>query len=65
MKMALLVCNSYFMDRVMTLLAANGIDYYTTWDNAKHAVKDAWNRVSPGRDAGDRNTPGRDSCSRG
>lgn len=35
MKMALLVCNSYFMDRVMTILTANGIDYYTTWDNAK------------------------------
>lgn len=35
MKMALVVCNSYFMDRVMTVLKANSIDYYTSWDNAK------------------------------
>jgi len=35
MKMALLVCNSYFMDRVMKVLEDNGIDYFTSWDNAK------------------------------
>lgn len=34
MKMAFIVCNSYFNDRVMKLLASNGIDYYTRWDNA-------------------------------
>jgi hypothetical protein len=34
-KTALVVCNSYFMDRVMKLLAQNDIDYFTTWDNAK------------------------------
>ena len=33
--MALLVCNSYFMDRVMQILQDNGIDYFTSWDNAK------------------------------
>jgi len=33
--MALVVCNSYFMDRVMTILNANGIDYYTSWDKAR------------------------------
>ena len=35
MKMALLVCNSYFMDRVMKILKKNDIDYFTSWDNAK------------------------------
>jgi hypothetical protein len=35
MKMAFIVCNSYFNDRVMKLLTNNGIDYYTSWDNAK------------------------------
>ncbi|HEX9182814.1 MAG TPA: hypothetical protein VF876_06095 [Burkholderiales bacterium] len=35
MKMVLLVCNSYFNDRVMQALKANGIDYYTSWDKAK------------------------------
>jgi len=35
MKMTFIVCNSYFQDRVMKLLAANGIDYYTSWENAK------------------------------
>jgi hypothetical protein len=35
MKMVLLVCNSYFMDRVMKILQDNGIDYYTSWDKAK------------------------------
>ncbi len=35
MKLALLVCNSYFMERVMRLLEENGIDYFTSWDNAR------------------------------
>jgi hypothetical protein len=35
MKMALVVCNSYFMDRVMKILKENGIDYFTSWDKAK------------------------------
>jgi hypothetical protein len=34
-KMALIVCNSYFMDRVMKILEENGIDYFTSWDNAR------------------------------
>jgi len=33
--MAFLVCNSYFMDRVMKILNENGIDYFTSWDNAR------------------------------
>ena len=33
--MALVVCNSFFMDRVMVILKDNGIDYFTSWDNAK------------------------------
>ena len=33
--MAFLVCNSYFMDHVMKILNENGIDYFTSWDNAK------------------------------
>jgi len=33
--MAFIVCNSYFMDRVMKILEENGIDYFTRWDNAK------------------------------
>ena len=33
--MTFLVCNSYFMDRVMKILNENGIDYFTSWDNAK------------------------------
>lgn len=35
MKLALLVCNTYFMDRVMKILRENDIDYFTSWDNAK------------------------------
>ena len=35
MKMTFIVCNSYFTDRVMKLLTDNGIDYYTSWENAK------------------------------
>ena len=34
MKMTFIVCNSYFSDRVMKLLTNNGIDYYTSWENA-------------------------------
>jgi hypothetical protein len=33
--MALIVCNSFFMDRVMKVLEENGIDYFTSWDNAR------------------------------
>lgn len=33
--MALLVCNSYFMERVMRILEENGIDYFTSWDGAR------------------------------
>lgn len=33
--MALVVCNSFFTDRVMAILNDNGIDYFTRWDNAK------------------------------
>lgn len=32
--MAFIVCNSYFMDRVMAILKDNGIDYFTSWDKA-------------------------------
>ena len=35
MKMALVVCNSFITDRVTTILKENGIDYFTSWDNAK------------------------------
>jgi hypothetical protein len=35
MKMALVVCNSFFTDRVMKILKDNGIDYFTSWDNAR------------------------------
>ena len=35
MKMILLVCNTYFNDRVMNVLKDNGIDYFTSWDKAK------------------------------
>ena len=35
MKMALVVCNTFFMDRVMKLLKENDIDYFTSWGNAK------------------------------
>ena len=33
--MALVVCNTYFMDRVMKILKDCDIDYFTSWDNAK------------------------------
>ena len=35
MKMAMIVCNSFFMDRVMKILEENGIDYFTSWDKAR------------------------------
>jgi hypothetical protein len=35
MKMALIVCNSYVMDRVMKTLKDLDIDYFTSWDNAR------------------------------
>jgi hypothetical protein len=35
MKLAFLVCNDFFVSRLMDLLHAAGIDYYTRWDNAK------------------------------
>jgi nitrogen regulatory protein PII len=35
MKMTFVVCNSYEMDRLMTILKNIGIDYFTSWDNAK------------------------------
>ena len=33
-KLALVVCNSYFSDRVMQILKECGIDYFTSWDKA-------------------------------
>jgi hypothetical protein len=33
--MTFMVFNSYFTDRAMQILADCGIDYYTSWDNAK------------------------------
>jgi hypothetical protein len=33
--MSFMVFNSYFTDRAMQVLADCGIDYYTSWDNAK------------------------------
>lgn len=35
MKMALVVCNTFFVERVMKLLKENDIDYFTSWGNAK------------------------------
>ena len=34
MKMALVVWNSYFVDRLRAVLNENGIDYFTSWDKA-------------------------------
>ena len=34
-KMTLIVCNSFFTDRLMEILKDNGIDYFTSWDNAR------------------------------
>ena len=34
MKLAWIVCNSYFMDRLMQILKENAIDYFTSWDRA-------------------------------
>lgn len=33
--MTFVVFNSYFTERAMQVLADSGIDYYTSWDNAK------------------------------
>ncbi len=33
--MVFVVCNSYFLDRVMVILKDNDIDYFTSWDKAK------------------------------
>jgi hypothetical protein len=33
--MTWIVCNSFFTDRIMEILAENGIDYFTSWDKAK------------------------------
>ena len=35
MKMAFVVCNTYEMQHVMEILKNIGIDYFTSWDNAK------------------------------
>jgi hypothetical protein len=35
MSLAMIVCNSYFMDRVMAIMKENNIDYYTRWDGAQ------------------------------
>ena len=35
MKIAFVVHNEFFTEQVMGLLAAQGIDYYTSWSNAK------------------------------
>jgi hypothetical protein len=35
MKMTFVVCNAYFEDRVLQLLADCGIDYYSSWDRVK------------------------------
>jgi len=35
MKIAFVVHNEFFAEQVMNLLAAQGIDYYTCWGNAK------------------------------
>lgn len=35
MKMAFVVCNSFFNDRLMQILKLNDIDYFTSWDNVK------------------------------
>ncbi|HXF65156.1 MAG TPA: hypothetical protein VNK67_00465 [Burkholderiales bacterium] len=34
MRLAFIVCNEYLAPRLMQLLAAAGIDYYTRWDGA-------------------------------
>lgn len=35
MKLAFVIHNEFFTPRVMQLMAAAGIDYYTRWDQAK------------------------------
>ncbi|MFM9969466.1 MAG: PG0541 family transporter-associated protein [Burkholderiales bacterium] len=34
MKMALVVCNTFFIEQAMKALKDNHIDYFTRWDNA-------------------------------
>ena len=35
MKLAFVICNDFFLPRVMGMLDAAGIDYYTRWDDVK------------------------------
>ena len=35
MKLTFVVCNEFFLPRLMTMLEAAGIDYYTQWENAR------------------------------
>jgi hypothetical protein len=35
MKLTFLVCNEFYLQQLMDILAAEGIDYYTQWENAK------------------------------
>ena len=35
MKLTFLVCNEFYLQQLMDILAAAGIDYYTRWENAK------------------------------
>ena|SRR5512135_1825396 len=35
MKIVFLICNEVYSPRVMELLAADGIDYYTRWEEVK------------------------------
>ena len=46
--MALIVCNSFFTDRVMKILKENDIDYYTSWDHAKGKGHDTEPHVGSG-----------------
>ena len=34
MKLTFLVCNEFYLQQLMDILAAAGIDYYTRWENA-------------------------------
>ena len=35
MKLTFLVCNEFYLQQLMDILGAAGIDYYTRWENAK------------------------------
>ena len=35
MKLTFVVCNEFYLPRLMDMLSTAGIDYYTRWDNAK------------------------------